>query len=232
MRVCCPSCTSAVDLDDRAAGVLIRCRNCGRSFVAPEELATIGQPHTLSAFSVPGLVLLHFVTVGVFPVIHLGLMHDRLPKIRRSDPSGFVATALSFIPVVNAIWFFFTFRRLCVRVNEQRRLAGLPETAPQTMAIVVAALLACGSAGTILALAGWVVLGATLSVLVPVFLAMLQASVNQLVAATASRAAEPALSIYGEVEAATGPGPGDRDLGSARQRGPLAGTTAAGGRRP
>jgi hypothetical protein len=197
--------------------------------VAPEELAVTGRRHTLSTFSVPGVVLLHFVTVGLFPLVHFNQMHDRLPRIRRNDPSAFVAVALSFIPGVNLIWFFFTFRRLCLRINEQRRFAGLPRTAPQLLAVIVPALLLCGFAGTILPLTGWIVLGATVWVLIPVFIAVLQASVNELVI-TCRRAA----ASQGHGEQGTGSDLCDRprDLGEARERHPLAGAAAAGDDRP
>ena len=181
MHVACPLCHTATDLDHQAAGTLVRCRGCGKSFVGPQELAVIGQPHKLTSFSVVGLLLLHYVTVGLFSVVHLNLMHDRLPRVRRSDPSGLVAVGLCFVPVINLVWFFFTLRRLCVRINEQRRLRGMPETAPQTMAITVSALLLCGFVATILPITGWVLLGVTSGILIPVFIAVLQASVNELV---------------------------------------------------
>ena len=86
MRVNCPTCKSAVDLDDHNAGSLIRCRDCGRSFIAPQELAVVGRRHTLTAFTVPGLVLLHFVTVGLFSAVHLGLMHTESQRQRGDRP--------------------------------------------------------------------------------------------------------------------------------------------------
>ena len=183
MQVACPLCQTTADLDDQAAGTLVRCRACGKSFVGPQELTVIGRPHKLTAFPVAGLLLLHYVTVGLFTVIHLNLMHDKLPKVRRTDPSGLVAVGLCFVPVVNLLWFFFVLRRLCVRINEQRRLRGMPETAPQTLAVIVSALLLCGSLATILPITGWVLLGATNGILIPVFIAVLQASVNELVTA-------------------------------------------------
>jgi hypothetical protein len=228
MRVTCPTCKTPVDLDDQAAGTLIRCRACGRSFVAPEELAVTGQPHTLTTFSVPGLVLLHFATLGLFPLVHFNLMHDRLPKIRSSDPSSFVAVALSFVPGLNLIWFFFTFRRLCVRINEQRRFAGLPETAPQSLAIILATLLLCGALSTILPLTGWVLLGTTVSVLAPVFVAVLQASVNELVL---TRQPEAASQDHGHPHTAPDLRDRHRDLGQPGQRRPLAGASASRGDR-
>lgn len=232
MRIHCPTCKTAVDLDNSAAGNLVRCRSCGRSFIAPQELAVTGQRHTLTAFSVPGIVLLHFASVGLFPLVHFNMMHDRLPRLRKSDPTGFVAVALCFVPGVHLLWLFFTLRRLCVRVNEQRRFTGLPETAPQSLALIVPTLLICGLAGTIFPLTGWVVLGATLSVLAPVFVSMLQASVNELVAA-GDAAGEPSDTEdhgAGRSQSRGSLRGGHRNVGPTGERGPVAGASADRGR--
>ena len=126
MHVPCPLCQTPVDLGSSDAGALVRCRACGKSFVAPRELVVTGQQHKLTPFSVAGLLLLHYVTVGLFTLVHLNMMHDKLPRIRRTDPSGLTAVGLSFVPGVNLLWFFFTFRRLAVRINEQRRFRVCP----------------------------------------------------------------------------------------------------------
>jgi hypothetical protein len=180
--------------------------------VAPKDLSVGGQQHRLTAFSVAGLVLLHFVTFGVFPLVHFNLMHDKLPKLRRGDPSAFTAVGLSFVPIVNLLWFFFTFRRLCVRINEQRRFRDLEETAPQTLAVMVPTLLVCGFGGTILPLTGWVVLGASLYVLIPVFIAVLQASVNELVVYDETSAANQPQEGHVEKRSAEHPVACHRDL--------------------
>jgi hypothetical protein len=156
-------------------------------------------------------------------------MHDRLPKLRRDDPSGFVAVALSFVPVLNLIWFFFSFRRLCVRINEQRRFAGLPETAPQTLAVIVATLLLCGAVSTILPLTGWVLLGTTVWVLIPVFIAVLQASVNELVTAGNRSTAQQG---HDQQDAEPDLRDSDRDLRPAGERRSLAGSSAPGSSSP
>ncbi len=225
VRVHCPTCKTPTDLDDQAAGSLIRCRACGRSFVAPAELAVTGQRHILTTFSVPGVVLLHLVSFGLFPLVHFNMMHDRLPKLRRSDPSAFVSVALSFVPGVNLLWFLFALPRLCLRINEQRRFAGLPETAPQSLALIVATLLLCGTAGTILPWTGWALLVTTLWVLIPVFIAVLQASVNEL-ALTRKQAAVS--TDHGQHGTQPDPRDCDRDLGEAGERSDLAGATAPG----
>ncbi len=182
MRIECPLCRNSVVLDRQPAGSMLRCPSCRKSFVAPQGVEVSGQDHNLTAFPTVQVLLLHYATAGLFTLIYLNLMHDKLPRIRRSDPSGFVAVALACIPGVNLIWFFFTYRRLCIRINEQRRFRGMSETAPQTLAGIVATVLLCGVAGLFLPATGWAVLGATYAVLFPVFIAMMQTAVNELVA--------------------------------------------------
>lgn len=182
MQVNCPNCRQAIDLDDQSAGRTIRCFECGKSFVAPKELAVTGQQHTLNPLPVASVVLLHYVSAGLFTVIYLNLMHDRLPRIRRDDPSATVAVGLSFVPVVNLIWLCFSTHRLCMRINEQRMFHGLQPRAPQWLAIPVCGLLACGALAAFLTqTTGMVLLSAVGIIAAPIFLALLQDAVNELI---------------------------------------------------
>ena len=139
-----------------------------------------------------------------------------------------MSVALCFIPGVNFIWLFFTLRRLCVRVNEQSRFIGLPETAPQTLALIVPTLLICGVAGTMLPLTGWVLLGGTVSVLAPVFVAVLQASVNELVAAGNAANQPGRAEDHGpsKPQSRDSLRSGHRNVGPAGKRSPVAGASA------
>jgi hypothetical protein len=181
MKVHCTHCRQAADLDNHSAGKTVRCAGCGKSFIAPATLATVGQPHTLAAFPVASLVLLHYVTAGVFSIIYLGLLHERMPRLRRDDPSATVAIGLCFVPIFNLYWIFFNFHRLCVRINEQRRFAGLRPNAPQWLAIPVGVFFACGMAASFFTASGLNVWGAIGAVVMPVFAALVQQSVNGLV---------------------------------------------------
>ena len=181
MNVDCSHCGNTVDLDQHSAGKTIRCAACGKSFIAPPELAVIGQRHLLSGFPVASLVLLHFVTAGVFSIVYLNLLHERMPRLRRDDPSATVALGLCFVPVFNLYWFSFSFHRLCVRINQQRRLNGLRPNAPERLAIPVGALLACGLVAAFFSTTGfYVALGTLGTVFMPVFAALVQHSINQL----------------------------------------------------
>jgi len=182
MQVNCPICDNAVELDAHCAGRTVRCAGCGKSFVAPVELAVTGQKHTLHTLPVASVVLLHYVSAGLFTLIYLNLLHERMPRIRRDDPSATVAVGLSFVPVVNLAWLAFSMYRLCLRINEQRRFHGLPPRAPQWLAVPVCALLACGALAALWAeTTALILLGAAGLIAAPIFAALVQDAVNELV---------------------------------------------------
>jgi predicted Zn finger-like uncharacterized protein len=181
MRIECPRCRAPLNVADHQAGTTTRCTACGRSFVVPADIARSGRPHQLSEFSVATLVLLHYLTAGVFSVIYLNLLHDKMPRLRPSDPTATKAIGLCFIPGVNLLWFFFTYHRLCLRINEQRRFHGLPETAPMTLALAVPLLTLFGSLTYVLPAPGFIVLSVLGLIVLPIFAAMVQNSVNELV---------------------------------------------------
>ena len=131
--------------------------------------------HTLSYFSVGLVVLLHFVTLGIFPMIWFGMMHDKMPKLRPDDPSAGKAIGFMFIPFFNIFWVFFSYLRLCDRVAEQRRLHGLPEQSLRGLAL----------AACIIGVLPYINFLVGSFILWPIFFGKLQASVNELVAAPA-----------------------------------------------
>ncbi len=131
--------------------------------------------HTLDQFSAGVAVLLQYVTFGIFPLIWLGLMHDKMPKLRHDDPSAGKAIGFMFIPFFNIYWMFFHHLRLCDRINEQRTFHGLAPTAPRGLAL---------GAG-ICTLIPYVNIVAGL-ILWPIYIGLLQARVNELVYATAA----------------------------------------------
>lgn len=87
--------------------------------------------HSLRPFPVWAVALLHIFTLGLFPLIHFGLQHDRLPRAANNDPSAGKAIGFAFIPYFNLYWVFFSSLRLCDRLTLQLRLRGLQETAPR-----------------------------------------------------------------------------------------------------
>ncbi len=114
----CTKCGSV--LDDSA-----NCPKCGQITSQTEQVQPQPQqpvynvPNRLEYFS-PGLLLLfHYLTFGLFTMIWLGLMHDKMPFVRHDDPSAGKAIGFMFIPFFNLYWLFFNYIRLEVRVNEQ-----------------------------------------------------------------------------------------------------------------
>jgi hypothetical protein len=135
--------------------------------------------HALDAFSTPVAVLLHFVTFGIFSWIHFGLMHDRLPRVRHDDPSSVKAICFMLIPFFGWFyWRFFEGIRLCDRINEQRRIAGLPETAPRGLAIAYG----------VMCIIPYINFFIGLPIIGAVYYGSLRANVNELVYATRGRA--------------------------------------------
>ena len=87
------------------------------SFAAPPGM--VGSSPRLEPFPVAASVLLHFITLGLFSFFHLNLLHGKLPKVRPDDPSAGKAIGFMFIPFFNFYWVFFSYNRLCLRVDEQ-----------------------------------------------------------------------------------------------------------------
>lgn len=100
------------------------------------ERARLAQ-HNLKPFSVAATGVLNVITLGLFSLIHFGLMHDRLPRAAANDPSAGKAIGFSFIPYFNLYWFFFNGLRLCDRLALQYRVRGLRPKSPR--GIVLAA---------------------------------------------------------------------------------------------
>ena len=121
-------------------------------------------------FSVPLALLLHYVTFGLFTVIWLNLLHDKMPMVRRDDPSGGKGIGFMFIPIFGPLyWNFFNSTRLCDRINEQRRANGLPDCAPRGLAIAMCVLFIIPYINVLCIL-----------IIAPIFLGTIQSGVNEL----------------------------------------------------
>lgn len=149
------------------------------------------------------LVLLHFVTFGIFTFIWFSILHGRLPKVRRNDPSALRAALFFLIPIFRVYWAFFFFYRLCARVEEQRvkygaerksllGLASLFLVGTMSLSIInplfwglsllLPPTIVAALSGVILAL------GVVIGVIALVFVCLMQIRVNELVeVATAQR---------------------------------------------
>src|SRR5206468_3345214 len=64
------------------------------------------------------LVLLHFLTGGIFTFFWVTGLHGKLPRLNSDDLSARRAIWFCFIPFFNLYWFFVVYIRLCLRINE------------------------------------------------------------------------------------------------------------------
>ena len=127
--------------------------------------------HTFSSFPTAVVVLLHFLTLGIFTTIWLGLLHGKMPLNRHDDPSAGKAIGFLFIPIYNFYWVFFTYHRLCVRLNEQLELGRHADEVPKGLAITMCILMLLPYVSLI-----------SFFVLFPVFAGIVQSKVNLLAA--------------------------------------------------
>ena len=141
---------------------------------AAGHLQKAASDHQLTQFPVGLVILLHYITFGIFTFIHFNLMHGSLPKVRPDDPSAGKAIGFMFIPFFNFYWVFFSYGRLCLRVDEQRVQHGLPPSELQGLSIAMCILMVIPYIGII----SWLVLA-------PIFFGMMRSSVNELVATPA-----------------------------------------------
>ncbi len=140
-----------------------------------------GPIQPLSPFPVVAVILLHYVTCGIFTMVWLNLLHGKLPKVRTDDPSAGKAIGFCFIPFFNLYWIFFVYRRLCLRLAEQRQLAGLPANDLRGLA----------TTNCIFQVIPYIngLIGYT--IITPIFAGLVQASVNELAGKTILTAAPP-----------------------------------------
>ena len=133
-------------------------------------------PHQLTTLPVAVAVLLHYLTFGIFTLVWLNLMHGKICRVRADDPSAGKAVGFCFIPFFNLYWIFFTYRRLCLRIDEQRDLYGLPASNLRGVATT-----AC-----IVQIIPYINLLLGYTIITPIFIGMMQSSVNQLVHTSAT----------------------------------------------
>ncbi|MBW7991202.1 MAG: hypothetical protein FVQ84_14460 [Planctomycetes bacterium] len=147
--------------------------------------------HSLQQVPVIFMIILHYITLGIGPLVWLDIAHSRIPKIRRNDPSAAKAFFNMLIPFYNLYWFFFKNIRLCERINEQRAMRSLPEKSLHGLAVNNSAILVAGavlfgypmdvsepSAYTLFVAKALLLLW--YGVLQPVYLGLIQHSVNEL----------------------------------------------------
>ncbi|HET6248261.1 MAG TPA: hypothetical protein VFE47_11230 [Tepidisphaeraceae bacterium] len=139
------------------------------AYASPAGFNTPQKWHALGVFNPILAACCHILTLGFFTLFHFQLMHDQLPKNRPDDPSSGRAIGFMFIPFYNLYWMFFSQLRLLKRIDEQRRLAGLPNRSLRGLCIAMLVMLCIPYINFI-----------SFFIVHPVYICLLQTSVNEL----------------------------------------------------
>ncbi len=95
----------------------------------------------LIPFPVIILLVMHFITCGLYPFLRITGLHSKLPKRFPSDLTGARAIGLFFVPFFNLYWGFVVSSRLCDRVNELLAKYALPGRVSNTLAVTMCGFL-------------------------------------------------------------------------------------------
>ncbi|SRR5581483_3675704 len=107
--------------------------------ISPAQREMLQRHSMFETFSVGGAIVLHFITLGIFTVIYMGLKHSTFPRVRPDDFGAGKAIGFLFIPIFNLYWIFVFWLRLADRINFQYRLRSLPS--PISRGLVLATLI-------------------------------------------------------------------------------------------
>ncbi len=95
----------------------------------------------LRPFPVVALILLHFLTTGLFSFFWITGMHGKLPRTKGNDPTAAKAIGLCLVPFFNLYWIFIVYPRLAVRVNALSGRYRLPAAIPTPLPYIMCLLL-------------------------------------------------------------------------------------------
>ena len=137
--------------------------------LTPDERKAYGQ-HTLNRFPTWLVVVLHFLTLGIFTFIYQGLKLSKLPLVRNNDFGAGKGIGYNFIPFYNYYWNFRFVNAINDRLNFQLRLRGDRKRSPTGLGIACNVL-------WVIPLYGFVV---TWIVLMPIMSAYMQSATNRL----------------------------------------------------
>ncbi len=93
----------------------------------------------------PGmLILLGMVTFGIYPLIHIATIHDKLPVEREDDPNFSKTLILLLVPGLNMFYgIWLVYRRLATRINEQCERYGLEPDLSDPLTPMVLSVICC-----------------------------------------------------------------------------------------
>jgi hypothetical protein len=151
------------------------CAGCGSRFTVADQ-GMLPPQQELNDFPVWLLVLLHYLTCGIFSLVWINYYHAKLPQTRPDDPSGGKAVGYMFIPFYNFYWVFFSHIRLCERLDDERVRNGLAPTGLSGLVVATCIL-------QVIPYVNY----ASFGILYPITAGLLQSKINELVAATRAR---------------------------------------------
>ena len=105
-------------------------------------------------FPIVALILLHFLTAGVYTFFWITSAHGVLPKMKADDPTAARAISLCFVPFYNFYWIVIVYVRLGQRINSLSNAYHLPKVIPiplaYAMTLLIAIPIAMYTAGSVL----------------------------------------------------------------------------------
>ena len=137
--------------------------------LTPEERAAYSE-RTLSRFPTWLVVVLHFLTLGIFTLIYQGLKLSKLPRVRENDFGAGKGIGYNFIPFYNLYWVFRFVNAINDRLNFQLRLRGERPRSPRGLGISCCVLWVIPYISVI-----------TWLILMPIMSAYMQSATNRLV---------------------------------------------------
>jgi hypothetical protein len=127
-------------------------------------------------FSPALCVILHIFTLGIFSLIHCGIIHDKLPVISHKDFGAGKAIGFRFIPFYSIYWIFVLWGKLARRVNFQFRLRGKPAPVSVGLADTYCVLRVMG----LIPYLGYVTIFISLFILFPILFVQVRSACNEL----------------------------------------------------
>lgn len=107
--------------------------------LSPEEYERY-KHHELTRFPVWLVIVLHYLTLGIFTLIYQGLKLSKLPMVRENDFRAGKGIGFCFIPFYNYYWIFRFVNAISDRLNFQFRLRGQRPPVPRGLGIAACIL--------------------------------------------------------------------------------------------
>lgn len=137
--------------------------------LTPEQSEQCKQ-HTLTRFPTWLVVVLHYLTFGIFTTVYQGLKLSRLPLVTERDFSAGKGIGFLFIPFYNYYWVFRFVLAITDRLNFQFRLRGQRPPVSRGLALASCIVLVIPYVGLI-----------TWLILMPIVAGQWQVATNRLV---------------------------------------------------